>query len=135
MSREAEQALLGALLTQNSLIQTCDLDPVVFSDENHAEIYTAILAQINDDQPADIVSVHERLMRDTGTSYIQFLSKLTTQVMVVHSSFDQYVKLIRESYKRRQAVEVVETLKYELLERRNFDAIDAAISGLMHIEK
>lgn len=134
MSREAEQALLGALLTQNSLMQTCELEPVDFSDENHAEIFNAIQSQISDDQPADMLAVWDRLTRDTGKNYIETLNKLISGTYA-HANFDHYAKMVRASFKRRQALDVIKTLEYELTERRNFEAIDAAISGLMQIEK
>lgn len=138
MSLQSEHQILGALIKKNSLFQVCDLVPEEFENENNAEIFGAISTLIGRDIPADMVTVYEHLLRETGRNYIDLLNTVhmgALETSLQPKYFTEHTRMVRESFKRRKALGIVETLRYELTERKNFDAIDTAISSLMQIEK
>ena len=83
-SIEAEQSVLGALLLDNNsldLVSTL-LREVDFYRSEHAIIYQIIARLINDNKPADVLTVHEELKtfglaENYGISYLNLLASNT----------------------------------------------------------
>lgn len=102
---EAEQALLGGLLTSNpSYDRVADLvRPEHFSDEVHGEFYRIIAARITAGRVADPVTVRDEAEANpiTGPHWKKYLANMTN-AMVGISSMRDYAVAVHEAWAARQ---------------------------------
>lgn len=131
-SDEAEQAVLGALLLDNTAWDRC-ADLLHASDFYHADhraIYTTLGALINANKPADVITVFE-----AGGHDMPYLHSLTSSVPG-SGNVRAYANIVRERSLRRQLVVIgdelasagfIGTEDKAPIER----VVDRAVTGLM----
>lgn len=110
---QAEQALLGALLTNNKVLDRCgDLRPEHFADPLHGKIFAAIVGTVAAGRLADAVTLHGQFAGDPdmeaagGPGYLARL--LAACVSLVGAS--EYAREVILCWRRRQLVDIGETL-------------------------
>lgn len=109
-NREAEQAVLGALLIEGDLIQECILLPQHFTPGGHQLIFKSMRDLDEDGKKIDIVTVVTRLgdaLQQIGG--LQYLSDLADAVPTT-ANFSTYQQLILEGYKLRETQNIASQL-------------------------
>ena len=109
-SIEAEQSLLGGLLIENeALDKIADLvSPSDFYRQDHRLIYQHIIKLVEQNSPADIVTVAESLEKNAelvtagGISYLGSLAQNTP----TSANIRRYAEIVRERSIMRHLVEV-----------------------------
>ena len=106
---EAEQSVLGGLMLNNSLID--DVSSILSSDNfyrsDHQSIYHAIIGLYEENEPADVVTVSERLAnvgeleKIGGLAYLGSLAKNTPNTANVAA----YAKIVHERALLRKLIE------------------------------
>lgn len=106
----AEQALLGAILTNNKAYERVSdfLEPTHFSDSINGRIYEAISRRIERGQLADPVTMraefeHTGLLDEAGGP--EYLAKLLTAMVGIVNAGD-YGRVIHDCWIRRQLIEI-----------------------------
>ena len=107
-SNEAEIAVLGSmLLEENAISQTIELlEENYFYNENHSQIFNAIISIYAKNKPVDLITVIEELKRNNtlekvgGASYITGL----TQAVPTAANVAHYAKIVRERYVIRSLI-------------------------------
>lgn len=114
MSLAAEQALLGALMSNNKVYEKCCdfLCPEHFADPIHAAIWTQAESRILEGRLADAVTLRADFenigtLDDVGgTAYLAQL--LTAMVGIANAA--EYAHVIRESYLSRELIKIGESV-------------------------
>lgn len=111
-SMEAERALLGAVLTDNSILFDMDLSPEEFYRDAHRRIYGKMLDLHEDGKPIDIVVLPEELGGDLGkVGGAVYISQLVDDTITAANA-RYHAEIIREKALRRQIMQRChETLK------------------------
>ena len=103
---EAEQAFLGALLSNNGVLHLVALDPDDFSEPVHARIFSAAASLINDGRLATAVTLKSHFENDVtlkeigGTAYLARLVANATTII----NAQEYAMIIRDLAIRRRTV-------------------------------
>nr|WP_294915913.1 replicative DNA helicase [uncultured Neokomagataea sp.] len=112
-SMQAEQALLGAILTNNKAYERVSdfLEPGHFADAVNGRIYEAIARRIERGQLADPVTMraefeHTGVLEAAGGP--AYLAKLLTAMVGIVNAGD-YGRVIHDAWIRRQLIEIGET--------------------------
>jgi len=108
---EAEQALLGAILYDNSLIEDIGwLHPDHFYDPVHKRIYDWCLSVINRGRLADALTLREAAQNDAGLADIGGASYLAVllETAADGASATEYARMIEDFSKRRTLVGLVQ---------------------------
>jgi replicative DNA helicase len=111
---EAEQALLGALLSNNKAFERVSefLQPEHFADPIHGRIYAAIRRRLEQNALADVVTLktefeHNGVLAEVGgTAYLVQLVAATVGII----NAGEYGRLIHDCHLRRQLIDVGETI-------------------------
>jgi replicative DNA helicase len=111
---QAEQALLGALLSNNRAYDRVSefLSPDHFADAVHARIYQAIVRRVEASQVADPITLraefeHSGALDEVGgTAYLAQL--LTAMVGIINAG--DYGRAIYDAWIRRQLIDIGETV-------------------------
>ena len=111
---EAEQALLGALLSNNKAFERVSefLAPDHFVDPIHARIFSAIRRRVENNALADVVTLkgefeHSGVLEEVGgTTYLVQLVSATVGII----NAGEYGRLIHDCWIRRQLIDVGETV-------------------------
>jgi replicative DNA helicase len=110
---EAEQAILGALLARNRVIDQCDgLEPEHFFDAIHARIFSDCRLIIQAAGRVDPVLLKTRYENSGILSEVggdAFLGRLLS-AMVMTQDVRHYANAVRECWLRRQAIDLAEQL-------------------------
>ncbi|GBR68931.1 replicative DNA helicase [Gluconobacter kanchanaburiensis] len=113
-STAAEQALLGAILTNNKAYERVSdfLEPAHFSDALNGRIYEAIARRIERGQLADPVTMraefeHTGILDAAGGPV--YLAKLLTAMVGIVNAGD-YGRVIHDAWVRRQLIDIGETV-------------------------
>ncbi|MBS1104239.1 replicative DNA helicase [Gluconobacter sp. Dm-62] len=113
-SAAAEQALLGAILTNNKAYERVSdfLEPAHFSDPLNGRIYEAIARRIERGQLADPVTMraefeHTGVLDAAGGP--AYLAKLLTAMVGIVNAGD-YGRVIHDAWVRRQLIDIGETV-------------------------
>ena len=113
-STAAEQALLGAILTNNKAYERVSdfLEPAHFSDPLNGRIYEAIARRIERGQLADPVTMraefeHTGVLDAAGGP--AYLAKLLTAMVGIVNAGD-YGRVIHDAWVRRQLIDIGETV-------------------------
>jgi len=109
---EAEQALLGALLTNNRAYDRVSdfLSPLHFADSSHGKIYELISRRIENGQLADPVTMradfeHSGVLDSVGGP--GYLAKLLTAMVGIINA-GEYGRVIYDAWVRRQLIDIGE---------------------------
>jgi replicative DNA helicase len=108
MNLEAEQQLLGALLSNNTAYDRVSefLLPQHFADERHARIYEAIGQVYTRGNVANPITLKERFERDQSLADVggaQYLARLASSVVAVVNARD-YARVVHDLFLRRQLI-------------------------------
>lgn len=133
MSIAAEQQIIFSLLTDNALLQNCDLEPKEFNSWQHQEIYRVIRNLCDSKQVSDIVTVAEQLEVDCpGHQFLSYMGELLEKGFGT-SGFEQHCSIVRKEHRKRQALEIADILARTVKENRQDTAVDQAIQSLMNL--
>lgn len=131
MSIATEQQVIYSLLTENALLQNCDLEPSEFQQWQNQEIY-GVIRQISDSGGiADLMTVIDRLSEkmpahDFGTYVAELIEKGHGK-----SGFEQHCQIVRKDHRKRQALEIAQTMMEGIKNNQQDEAVDSAIQSLM----
>jgi len=111
---EAEKALLGALLLNNSAYERVSdiLQPIYFADETHGKIYLALSRLIDRGQVADPITLKDYFSQEQTLSEVggpSYLIHLAESVVSIINVYD-YAHTIRDLYLRRQLIGLGENI-------------------------
>lgn len=109
---EAEQALLGALLHNNSTFEKVSdiLYPACFADATHGRIYETISRLIERGQIADPITLKDYFAKDASLEQVgggEYLVNLAASVVSI-VNVREYAKAIHDMYLRRQLINIGE---------------------------
>jgi replicative DNA helicase len=129
---QAEQALLGALLSNNRAYERVSeyLAPTHFADPIHGRIFQSISRRVEQGQLADAVTLkaefeHSGILEEVGgTAYLSQL--LASMVGIINAS--EYGRAIHDAWLRRQLIDIGETVV------NNAFGADAELDGSGQIE-
>ena len=108
----AEQALLGALLANNRVLDKVGdiLRPEHFADPMHGRIYAECSRRILAGQTADAVLLKEWFSRDADSSSVEgqvYLAQLLT-AMILIDGVSSYAETIIDCWRRRQIIDALQ---------------------------
>jgi replicative DNA helicase len=131
MSIATEQQVIYSLLTENSLLQNCDLEPKEFQQWQNQEIYGAIREISDGGGIADLMTVIDRLSEKMPDH--DFATYIAELVERGHgkSGFDQHCQIVRKDHRKRQALEIAQTMMDRIKSNQQEEAVDSAIQSLM----
>lgn len=133
MSIATEQQVIYSLLTENALLQNCDLEPQEFVQWQNQEIYRAIQAVSNDGGIADIATVSDKLSDEMPShDFLSYMAELVEKGWGT-SGFEQHCGIVRKTHRKKLALAIAENLKSALLENQQDQAVDIAIQELMSL--
>lgn len=119
-SIEAEEAVLGAVLIDNSvLLQVADIvSPTDFYRERHRKVFQAMLDLSRREQPIDLVVLADRLLARSeladigGASYLaELLERVPTAAHAV-----AYAQIVRKDSDRRRVIGIATDIAREVAE-------------------
>lgn len=130
-STEAEQGLLGCVLTDNRCWQRVqrNVRGADFYSRDHAEIWQACAELLGADRPADVVTVFERLQArglHESTGGLAYLNDLALSVANA-SAAEAYAGIVTSKAKRRRVMQ----LGQDLTARARAATDDEAFSALL----
>ncbi len=105
---EAEQAVLGAVLLQNSALNKA-LEKITSRDfykSSHQKIFSAMIRMNGGGEAIDLLTLREHLMRDDlieGVGGSSYLSQLT-DVVPTAANVEHYIKIVKEKSISRQLI-------------------------------
>lgn len=107
---EAEQALLGAILEDNRIVENFSdyLRPTHFFVPVHQRLYDAILKIIDRGQNADAVTLKAYFEKDADLQEVggaQYISDLVSSVISIINA-NNYAQLIHDQYIRRELIAI-----------------------------
>ncbi|WP_163527297.1 replicative DNA helicase [Halobacillus ihumii] len=109
-NHEAEQAVLGAILQEGTLVKDVFLLAVHFENRNHQEIFQAIKKVDAAEQPVTIVTVTTELGERVGRlGGVQYLLSLAESVPTT-ATFKHDQRLVLDAYRNRKTKDLA--LKY-----------------------
>lgn len=127
---EFENAVIAALLIDNSHLPRLELVASDFAQETCAQAFTVIGDLIAARIPADVLTVSGQLRGQTGRDWLPLLGQLIENCVI--SNPVAYAKLIRQAAQERAAATIANDLLHGLRVGQE-NAVDAAIRGLMGI--
>jgi replicative DNA helicase len=106
---EAEQALIGIVLSDNALLERLSAEPEDFFDPVHSRIWQAIWAKVKSGGIASPISLRTAFDADPGLKDLEggrYLTMLASAVyaFVTSEAAEEYDRLVRELAHRRQIV-------------------------------
>lgn len=136
MKIDYEATVLGSILYTPSLMAECDLTAADFTKENYQIIYQAVLDVDSSSEPLDIVSVAERIQKDTGKNFLPALGVMAKDyaLATTSKSITSYIAKIREQSRIYTGKQIAATL-LDTVEKEGITAIDKAIGDLMSLNE
>ncbi|MCH3971608.1 MAG: replicative DNA helicase [Oscillospiraceae bacterium] len=119
--REAEQAVLGAVLLDASCLDTVMEilpSPDFFSQSSNADIYAAMLELSNAGKPVDFITLLDYMRREPGfeendgKGYLLELAQIVPSI----SNVETYAKIVRDKYDLRQLMQAARSILEESAE-------------------
>lgn len=138
-NRNAEEALLGSILIDPAKLAVIDLYPEEFYIVRHRWVWEAYLSLKADNQPVDLLTVSERLQRQSrleeagGAAFLMGLLNQTPTSL--HA--EAYAGIVRENYQRRELLRQANELAKAAYDRETgVDMIVAdATTKLVNVSK
>ncbi len=138
---EAEQALIGAILSNNKAFEKVSefLEPKHFADSIHAKIFEMMASLITQGRSADVITLknyfeQQGTLKDVGG--ISYLLKLSQEASPM-TNVEYYGKFIYDKYLRRELIntgyEIVNNAMTESADLEAADQIEAAEQHLFKI--
>jgi hypothetical protein len=109
---QAEQATLGCILIDETLIDQIDTRPSEFSLLKHKLVYEAMLDLHDQDRPIDMITLQEMLAHRKQLHKVgglPFLSQLSLDVKSAYN-IHEYARILRDAWIRRTALNIAEDL-------------------------
>ena len=137
----AEQALLGAIISNNLALEKVDnfLEPEHFSSKINSIIYTTLRKLINNDQVADLNTLKvflendEEFLNNGGLPYL--LDIIDNSISIINSK--QYGELIYDLFLRRKLIDLGTNLINESYsnfnDKNSVEIIEKTESGLFNL--
>ena len=134
-SAEAEKSVLGAaMLSKDALFDVMEVvKPADFYDENHKEIFQAMIDLNRKNAPVDALTVAEELKKRNSRAYIASLSSMTPTT----SNAMEYGRIVAEKASVRRLIETADdivTKGYDGTMDAN-QMLDYAESGIFEISQ
>lgn len=128
---EAEHAVIGGLLLDNSKIADIDLTPMDFCDAGMGQIFGAIRQLEGKNQPFDTFTVSDELKRTTGRDWVVTVATLHRNA-VNASNVSLYAEHVKRYRRNRDARIIAQQLQKDI--GQDDGAIDRAIAELMALD-
>ena len=117
---EAEQSVLGGILIENDSIHKVMeiLAPDDFYREAHRKIYDALIKLLEQDEPADLITLTNELRKNNGLDAVGGASYITSLIdsVVTAANIEYYARIIKEKSILRKLIETstqIVTRSYE----------------------
>lgn len=134
----AERSVLGgAMLSRTAAEDVVGmLRPEDFADWRHGTIFGAIVALVNAAQPADVITVTDRLIETGDISKIgaETLHRMTSEVPTA-SNAGYYAEIVREAARKRRLTEATQRATQWLTESGTSTAYDLAEAMRAEVER
>jgi replicative DNA helicase len=133
---EAEQAVVGALFKDESLMKECTIEPEHLYSRKLQKLLTLMKELDREGKPIDMISVVERalaagkLNEIGGGSYIAEVASSCPPT----ANFSFYENLVMEYYQKRKTIEVANQISQDAWNDNISDTIQRGINSLMAIE-
>jgi replicative DNA helicase len=133
---EAEQAVVGAIFKDESLMKECNIEPEHLYSQKLKKLLWVMKELDREGKPIDIVSVVERalaagkLNETGGASYIAEVAGSCPTT----ANFSFYEGLVMEYYQKRKTVDVANQILQEAWNDDISDTIQRGVNSLMAIE-
>lgn len=128
---EAEQALLGALLSNNAALAYCEgLQPEDFSEGVHARIFEVATHLISEGRRADWITLKSHFENDAtlkeigGVAYLGRLAASATTIV----NAPEYAKIIRDMAIKRRTMEIM-SVSAEEISNLSYDVTGAEFAA------
>lgn len=128
---EAEQAVVGGLLLDNSKIAEIDLTPFDFCDQALSQIFGAMVQLEGSGQPFDIWTVSDELSRTTGKDWAVTVAQIAKNTASA-SNIEIYAQHVKRYRRAREARRIASELSDNIA--LDEGAVDVAISELMALD-
>jgi len=131
----AEQAFLGAILLDNSTLDSCRLKPEHFGVEIHHNLFFVMRKLESEGKPINPVSIlevvkKEKIEKVGGVSYVgQLIDRAA-----IPSSITYYQEVIEDYFQRRRVAEVATELLYRLESQSGAESLQDAITEFTNME-
>lgn len=126
-----EQAVLGAILWDNTQLAACALAESDFLDGTHRRIFEMCRRLIGAREPCDALTVGEAIEREAGGSnWVIYAAKLVTETASTRNA-PAYAARLKEESRSRAAIAIAERLQSEPTQEQ----IDLAIRELMALQR
>lgn len=126
ISIEAEQNVIGSLLVNNDVyweMQGC-VSVNDFYRADHREIYSTIIKLIENNQPADVITITDRNKK----IQLEHVGQLAKNAMAPQNA-KAYAKIIREKSQKRQAVEILNSALEKMPEASSVNSVLSEVQG------
>lgn len=120
--------VLGAMILDNSLVQAYPLDAIDFADQTHAAIYRALSDLVDEDSPAGVEGICNRLTTTTGRDYLADVASIANNA-TGSANIRVYVKALRRESRLRR----IRAIGEQLASIENADDAESHISDLLTI--
>lgn len=132
-SVEAEQSVLGAILVDNAALQEVAelIGPADFYRHEHATIFDALAAMITARQPADTITLLERLQADGKHAEVGGLTYLDALAVTVPNArhVRRYAEIVRERSIRRRVIAATDEIATRAFNPQGL-AVDALLADI-----
>lgn len=128
-THQAERAVVGCLILDNSLLADCPLAAADFTSEACAEIYDVISGQVSEGQCADIITVMDELESRGARRYVGTAGEIAKDT-VSTGNFHGYLSAIRDASQKRRA-KAIGQLLLRTVDQDGVEAVDTAVKDLM----
>ncbi|MHC0037926.1 replicative DNA helicase [Pseudoneobacillus sp. C159] len=132
---EAEQAVVGAIFKDESLIKECTIESEHLYSRKLRKLFMVMKELDRDGKPIDIVSVVERagLMLLDEIGGVSFIMEVARSCPTT-ANFSYYEGLVMEYFQKRKTVEVANQILQETWTNDISDTIQRGVNNLMAIE-
>lgn len=131
-SIDSEQAVLGSMMLDNTVIDQCNVTPDDFFNARHRQICEAIFRLYARREPVDALTVYEELERSSNKSSIEFgldfLAKLCRETAAPRNGA-AYADVVRKHSQLRSA----HAIGQQLMALESSEAIDDKIRALIEL--
>lgn len=125
---EAEQAIIGAAMIDDSWIPESGLAVDDFLNQRHRNVWSAVLYLVESREPIDMLTMTERLGR--GKDVVMYLSDMMRNTPS-SSNVMAYVDILKRYGAKQRAAQVLSDAMHQMA--TNDDIVDQTISALMNL--